>query len=79
MTASTGIASINIGGITLYSWAGIRLGKEDVQKLHDKYGSPAVASRWLDVKTLVVDESLYLVDDKQVCYADMSGTTIQFL
>ena len=29
VTASTGIASINIGGQTLHSWAGIRLGNEN--------------------------------------------------
>ena len=29
ITASTGIASLNIGGCTLHSWAGIGLGKED--------------------------------------------------
>ncbi|KAI0757345.1 PIF1-like helicase-domain-containing protein [Daedaleopsis nitida] len=29
VTASTGIASINIGGCTLHSWAGIGLGKDD--------------------------------------------------
>ncbi|TBU47338.1 hypothetical protein BD309DRAFT_502569 [Dichomitus squalens] len=29
ITASTGIASVNIGGCTLHSWAGIGLGKED--------------------------------------------------
>ncbi|TFK93520.1 hypothetical protein K466DRAFT_99689 [Polyporus arcularius HHB13444] len=35
VTASTGIASINIGGCTLHSWAGIGLGKDD------KYGLTA--------------------------------------
>ena len=29
VTAATGIASINIGGCTLHSWAGIGLGKGD--------------------------------------------------
>lgn len=43
VTASTGIASVNIGGSTLHSWAGIGLGKEDKEKLamkilgQDKY------------------------------------------
>lgn len=33
VTASTGIASVNIGGCTLHSWAGIGLGKEDKDSL----------------------------------------------
>lgn len=33
ITASTGIASVNIGGSTLHSWAGIGLGKESKEKL----------------------------------------------
>ncbi|TBU64714.1 hypothetical protein BD310DRAFT_943719 [Dichomitus squalens] len=39
ITASTGIASVNIGGCTLHSWAGIGLGKEDKDALVGKiYG-----------------------------------------
>lgn len=43
VTAATGIASINIGGCTLHSWAGIGLGKGDPQGIarrligHDNY------------------------------------------
>lgn len=33
VTASTGIAAINIGGCTLHSWAGINLGKGPVDRL----------------------------------------------
>ncbi|KAI0793365.1 PIF1-like helicase-domain-containing protein [Abortiporus biennis] len=33
VTASTGIAAVNIGGCTLHSWAGIGLGKEDKEEL----------------------------------------------
>ncbi|KAI0735514.1 PIF1-like helicase-domain-containing protein [Earliella scabrosa] len=36
VTASTGIASVNIGGCTLHSWAGIQLGKEDKEVLVGK-------------------------------------------
>lgn len=36
VTASTGIASVNIGGCTLHSWAGIGLGKEDQDALVGK-------------------------------------------
>lgn len=33
ITASTGIASVNIGGCTLHSWAGVGLAKEPKEKL----------------------------------------------
>ena len=36
VTASTGIASVNIGGMTLHSWAGIGLGKESAEHLAGK-------------------------------------------
>lgn len=36
ITASTGIASVNIGGSTLHSWAGIGLGKESAETLFYK-------------------------------------------
>ena len=42
VTASTGIASVNVGGGTLHSWAGIGLGKEDKDALVAKiYGISA--------------------------------------
>jgi len=37
VTAATGIASVNIDGCTLHSWAGIALGKEDPRRLAKKF------------------------------------------
>ncbi|KAG1749644.1 PIF1-like helicase-domain-containing protein [Suillus paluster] len=63
ITASTGIASVNISGTTVHSWAGIGLGQEDAKKLGGKFlGQPKferVRQRWQSVETLVVDESLW--------------------
>lgn len=71
VTASTGIASVNIGGVTIHSWSGIGLGKDDVNKIfwkhkgfdkkqHGSGGGSQVLTRWRRAKTLVVDESQYL-------------------
>ncbi|KAL2024688.1 hypothetical protein VTK56DRAFT_6889 [Thermocarpiscus australiensis] len=57
VTASTGLAACNIGGMTLHSFAGIGLGKEDVNVLIKKIRrNPKAKNRWLKTKTLIIDE-----------------------
>ncbi|KFY86815.1 hypothetical protein V500_07384 [Pseudogymnoascus sp. VKM F-4518 (FW-2643)] len=57
VTASTGLAACNIGGVTLHSFGGIGLGKEPVPDLVKKIMRNAKAkNRWLRTKVLVVDE-----------------------
>ncbi|KAK4225565.1 ATP-dependent DNA helicase PIF1 [Podospora fimiseda] len=57
VTASTGLAACNIGGITLHSFAGIGLGKEDVNTLVKKIRrNPKAKNRWLRTKVLIIDE-----------------------
>lgn len=62
ITASTGIASVNIAGTTVHSWAGIGLGQEDAKRLGGKFlGQPKfekVRVRWQSVDTLILDEGL---------------------
>ncbi|KIP08549.1 hypothetical protein PHLGIDRAFT_43768, partial [Phlebiopsis gigantea 11061_1 CR5-6] len=59
VTASTGIAAVNIGGSTLHSFAGVGLGKEDKEELRAKqeliYSD--VYERWLRTEILIIDES----------------------
>lgn len=58
VTASTGIASINIGGTTLHSWAGIGLGEGTAKRLSGKIlGTERLKVRWRDVDSLIIDES----------------------
>ena len=57
VTASTGLAACNIGGVTLHSFGGIGLGKEDVPALVKKIKRNAKAkNRWLKTKVLIIDE-----------------------
>lgn len=58
VTASTGIASISIGGTTLHSWAGIGLGEATAERLSGKIlGTERLIRRWLDADSLIIDES----------------------
>jgi ATP-dependent DNA helicase PIF1 len=57
VTASTGLAACNIGGVTLHSFGGIGLGKESVPDLVKKImRNQKAKNRWLRTKVLVVDE-----------------------
>lgn len=57
VTASTGLAACNIGGVTVHSFAGVGLGNGEVTKLYRKVRrSRKHAKRWESVSALVVDE-----------------------
>jgi ATP-dependent DNA helicase PIF1 len=57
VTASTGLAACNVGGVTLHSFAGIGLGKEDATELVKKIKKNQKAKhRWMRTKVLIVDE-----------------------
>lgn len=57
VTASTGLAACNVGGVTLHSFAGIGLGKEAVPELVRKIKrNPKAKNRWMRTKILIVDE-----------------------
>jgi ATP-dependent DNA helicase PIF1 len=57
VTASTGLAACNIGGVTLHSFAGIGLGKEEAPQLVRRIRKNQKARhRWMRTKVLVVDE-----------------------
>lgn len=57
VTASTGLAACNIGGVTLHSFAGIGLGKEEAPELVRKIKRNQKAKhRWMRTKVLIIDE-----------------------
>ena len=57
VTASTALAACHIGGITLHSWGGVGLGKDDVNKLvkNIRRNQNAV-KRWRETEILIIDE-----------------------
>jgi ATP-dependent DNA helicase PIF1 len=58
ITASTGIAACNIGGVTLHSFSGVGLGIEPAVELANKIKKNKKASgRWLRTNVLIIDES----------------------
>ena len=59
VTASTGIAACNIGGITLHSFAGIGLGEGTAEQLASRVKkNRKSAGRWMRTQVLIIDESM---------------------
>ncbi|KAL2127791.1 hypothetical protein VTI74DRAFT_10167 [Chaetomium olivicolor] len=77
VTASTGLAACNIGGMTLHSFSGIGLGKEDVNTLVKKIRrNPKAKNRWLKTKVLIIDE-ISMVDGELFDKLSQIGRTIR--
>lgn len=77
VTASTGLAACNIGGITLHSFSGIGLGKEEAPVLIKKIRRNIKAkNRWLKTKILIIDE-ISMVDGALFDKLDKIGRTIR--
>jgi ATP-dependent DNA helicase PIF1 len=77
VTASTGLAACNIGGMTLHSFSGIGLGKEDVGTLIKKIRrNPKAKNRWLRTKILIMDE-VSMVDGDLFDKLSQIGRTIR--
>lgn len=71
VTAATGIASVNIGGSTLHSWAGIGLGKESAEKLLGKLlGQDKYQREKERLRRKKLREQGMEVDDNDECYYD---------
>lgn len=77
VTASTGLAACNIGGITLHSFSGIGLGKDAASILVKKIRrNPKAKNRWLRTKCLIIDE-ISMVDGDLFDKLSTIGRTIR--
>jgi len=57
VTASTGMAACNVGGQTIHSYAGIGIGKDDVNTLISRIRkNTKTKTRWMKTKVLIIDE-----------------------
>ncbi|KZO90121.1 hypothetical protein CALVIDRAFT_464452, partial [Calocera viscosa TUFC12733] len=58
VTASTGIAARNIGGVTLHSFAGVGLALEQASDIAWRIRNTSeVLKRWQELEVLIIDES----------------------
>lgn len=77
VTASTGLAACNIGGITLHSFAGIGLGAGEVKDLLKKIRrSKKSLNRWKKTKVLVIDE-ISMIDGELFDKLDLIARSIR--
>ena len=57
VTATTGIASLQVGGSTLHSWAGVGLGKEPLMVHVDRIKNKREKHKaWKETRVLIIDE-----------------------
>lgn len=57
LTSTTGISAINVGGMTIHSFAGIGFGTANISLLIRKIRSkPDIVKRWKDTDLLIIDE-----------------------
>ncbi|GAA5935910.1 uncharacterized protein JCM15063_001846 [Sporobolomyces koalae] len=57
ITATTGIAALQINGTTIHSWAAVGLGKRPIHELYDSICRNEKSRKsWTDIQTLIIDE-----------------------
>jgi nucleoside-triphosphatase THEP1 len=77
VTAPTGIAAINVGGVTVHSFVGIGLGVGDANTLLTKVlKNPLAVRRWQQTQVLVIDE-ISMIDINTFQLLDTVAKTIR--
>ncbi|QRV74471.1 ATP-dependent DNA helicase PIF1 [Ceratobasidium sp. AG-Ba] len=62
VTASTGIAAMNIKGTTLHSFAGVGLGNQHAYRLLEMAKGNRIIRRWRNTEVLIIDEGRRFLD-----------------
>ncbi|MEN6621517.1 MAG: LAGLIDADG family homing endonuclease [Smithella sp.] len=74
VTASTGIAALNINGVTIHSWAGIGIGTDDSQTIINKIRFSSFMEKTrksiLACKILIIDE-ISMLSDRMLTLIDL--------
>lgn len=77
VTASTGLAACNIGGVTLHSFAGIGIGNQPTSELVKRIKrSKHSAKKWVSCKVLIIDE-ISMIDADLFDKLDQIARTIR--
>ena len=68
VSAATGIAATHINGVTIHSWAGVRLGVGGARVLVPRVLENAAAcARWRKARVLILDEVRWIVLALSIC------------
>lgn len=77
ITATTGIAAVQIGGMTFHSFVGVGLGDgTQAEVIKSAMGSKQTEQRWTKVDTLVIDE-ISMMDPEFFIKADHIGRALR--
>jgi len=72
LTAPTGLLAMDIGGVTLHSWAGIGTAKQlDSGVLYDQM-SAAAKQRWIEARVLVLDDASLIAAELFDCLESLA-------
>lgn len=77
VTAATGVAALNIGGLTVHSWAGIGTASKPAVQLASSVSKDLNASsRWKTCRTLIIDE-ISMVDGELFDKLELVARTVR--
>jgi ATP-dependent DNA helicase PIF1 len=83
VTAPTGVAACNIGGLTIHSWSGVGTGEDSIEELCAKVSRNREAKKnWTKTDILIIDEismlSMELFDKLNVLGKRMRQSDLHF-